>query len=180
MGKITYLCGMKITTKTKVTIENHYSSMFSYENWREDISYLATELNVFIDSNSREYSNPIENKTTAEDFKHSISVVAKGYSKGEWIDYTIRYNKDEVRSKESKLYLEELIEQLKRSFTHKHDYFVTKTEVTPVNGKDFESEPIDYTSFCINNVEFPEKEDIERAYLEHYGKDFDIIDFNID
>ena len=77
-------------------------------------------------------------------------------------------------------FFEELIEELKKSFTHMNDYWVAKTEQEEINGKKFNAEPHEYTSFYIRHIEFPDKEDVLKEYVERYGEDFDECIIDID
>ena len=61
-----------------------------------------------------------------------------------------------------------------------NDYWVEKFEQTEINGKKFNAEPHDHTSFCIRHIEFPEKEEVLEEYIEIYGKDFDESIIEID
>jgi len=164
-------------SKILIKIENDYFTSTSQEIWEEDIANLVTELDIVCTIRNDDFINVVEenNKTSTkdkEDYKKSITVYAKGYSQGDWQDYTIYY--DDYSDE-----LESLFNELKKTFTHKHDYFVSKYEVLTMNGKKYEGEAYDHTSFMISYVEFPGEKEITETYIENYGKDYDLIEFNI-
>lgn len=163
--------------KTIIKITNDYMSTLSYDTWREDIQYLIDEeLNVRVTTSNSRFINPCKSTEYNDtQFDTAITVTAKGYSQGDWQDYTIDYNKNEVDKK----YLDQLVKALERSFTHQNDYQVEKFEQTEINGKKFNAEPHDFTSFCVTDVEFPDEEDVLNAYQEIYGKDYNKVIINI-
>jgi hypothetical protein len=71
------------------------------------------------------------------------------------------------------MYFSNLVKHLEREFTHQNDYIVKKYEQTEIDGKIFNSEPYDYTCFYIDDIEFPNNEDIIKEYIGLYGEDFD-------
>jgi len=76
--------------------------------------------------------------------------------------------------------LNQLKDLLSKTFTHQNDYLVTKYEEEIINNKVFKSEPIDYTTFCINYIEFPSEEEVIKEYQNWYGIDYDKVEVNID
>ncbi len=166
--------------KTIIKITNDYNSQLSYDERNEDINCIVNDgLDCFCEVRNNEFTNIVEEQknyfSVKEDYKNKTIVEAKGYSQGEWQTYILYHNVEEDDND-----LQWLIEELKKSFTHMNDYWVEKFEQTEINGKKFNAEPHDYTSFCIRHIEFPEKEDVLKEYVEIYGEDFDecIIEIN--
>lgn len=163
--------------KTIIEISKDYNSGYCYQTKVEDINYLVNELDVFCETKNRNFINIIEEEkryhSEKQYYKNKIIINAKGYSQGEWQDYILYYNKEEIKTLKDKSYLENIVIHLERTFTHQNDYIVKKYEQTEIEGKIFNSEPYDYTNFYINYIEFPNNEDIMKEYTEIYGKDFD-------
>ena len=153
-----------------IKIDNDYFGN-SQDDYLEDINNLVSELDIYCTIKNNNFHNIVQGGED-QDWDKSITVSAKGYSQGEWQDYTIYYNND---TKE----LSQLVEQLKKTFTHKNDYSVNKYEVVKVGKREYTSEAYDYTAFTITNIEFPDKEDIITEYQSIYGKDYDRLEFNL-
>ena len=154
--------------KTIIKIKRDYRSGLSFDYWRE--IFTETETEFYIEIKNTNFMLPCENKHNKEYFENSKKINAIGYSQSDWQMYKIYFNG----------ILPEYIETaLKHTFTHRNDYFAEKYEQTEIDGKIFKSEILDCTSFCINCIEFPEEEDIEQAYIEINGKDFDEIKIQI-
>jgi len=166
--------------KTVLRITKDYYSSLSYEDFREEINYLVNELNIFCEIKNNNYINIIEEQknysSSIEEYKNKISISAIGYCQSEWQEYTLYYNETELNTPQMKMYFSSLLDQLQKSFTHFNDYFCEKYERTEIDGKTFNSEPFDYTSFYIRYIEFPSKEDIIEEYMAIYGEDFDILE----
>jgi flagellin-like hook-associated protein FlgL len=158
--------------KTVIEITNDYYSNNSYDYYKEELQELYSQIDVLVTVANNDYNNLLESDKDKEDYKHTLQVDAKGYSQSEWQTYTIYYNDNED--------LEYLVSLLEKSFTHFNDYIVSKFESQEINGKEFSAEPHDYTNFSISNIEFPEKEDVLKAYTDMYGKDYDKVIVNID
>jgi len=153
--------------KTILKIENDYNSNLSFDYWKEIFS--ETDFKFYIESVNKSFYLPIENEHEKQQFKNCKIIEAKGYSQSDWQTYKIYFNGE----------LPEYIETaLKRTFTHKNDYTVSKYEQAEINGKIFNAEPHDYTIFCIEHIEFPNENDIINEYNNIFGKDYDkyIID----
>ena len=165
--------------KTIIEINKDYQSNLSYDIFKEEINYLVNEIDVFCEVKNDKYTNIVEEEKNylgyKEDYKNKTIVNAIGYSQGEWQEYILYHNLDENND-----ILKTLIEELKKSFTHFNDYIVEKYEQEEINGKKFNSDTFDYTSFYIRHIEFPKKEDILKEYLEIYGKDYDEVIINLD
>tara|TARA_B110000211_G_C13857490_1_gene454980 strand:+ start:214 stop:729 length:516 start_codon:yes stop_codon:yes gene_type:complete len=162
--------------KTIIEISTDHNSDFCYQRKIEDINYLVNELNVFCESRNSGYTNIIEEEKTynseKQDYKNKIIISAKGYSQSDWQDYTLYYNENELSTPQKRMYFSRLVKHLEETFTHQNDYIVTKYEQTEIGGKIFNSEPFDYTNFCIDCIEFPNNEDIIKEYIDIYGEDF--------
>lgn len=167
--------------KTVIRITNNYQSDDAHREWKEDISYFVNEelkpLQA-VTGNNR-FQNVVEDvkdySVEESELENVSTVVAKGYVQGDWQEYTIYHNQDREDEKFVKF-----LELLKRSFTHKNDYWVEKFERTGIDGKTFDAQPHDHTSFSITHIEFPSEEDVLKEYQDIYGKDFDEYEINID
>lgn len=163
--------------KTIVRITNDYNSGISHDYFMDDIAYHVNELNIFCDIENSNFINIVEQHKSyidsKEDYKNKTIVKAIGYSQSDWQEYVIYHN---YKSNE----LDDLIKVLKKTFTHKNDYIVEKFYRTVINGKTFDSEIEDCISFSVNNIEFPDKEDIKKAYISSEVSDFNEIEINID
>jgi len=161
----------------KIVIENDYYGEGSNMSYHDEIDYFVNEMNIFAEIRNNNYNNIIEEakrySSDKEDYDSHIVVGSKGYSQGDWQDTIIYYNKDEVSEND----LSNLTLLIERMFTHKHDYSVTKYSVIEYNNKKYETIE-DYTSFCITNTEFPNKEDIMKEYDAIYGEDYDLFEIN--
>jgi len=170
--------------KTLLIIEKDNFSNLSYDMFIEDINYLVNELNIYCEVKNKDYLNIVEQEkryqSSIEDYKNSIAIEAKGYSQSEWQTYILHYNDDELISSMQKNYFESLLNQLKRSFTHFNDYLCQKYEYIEINGKKYiENESFDTCGFVIENIEFPNEEEVKQEYISMYGIDFDTIEINI-
>ena len=165
--------------KTVIKITNDYNNTLSHDYFKEEINYLVNEIDVFCEIRNNSFINNVEEvkrySSSKEDYKNKTIFSATGYSQSEWQDFTLYHNlKDDNKD------LISLINELSRSFTHNNDYIVEKFEQEEINGKVFNSEIEDYTSFCIRHIEFPEEGEVLNGYLAIYGKDFDISIVKID
>ena len=162
---------------TIIEISKDYDSDFCYQTKVEDINYLVNELDVFCELRNSNYINIIEQEkrynSEKEDYKNKIIINAKGYSQSEWQDYILYYNENELSTPQKRMYFSNLVKHLEREFTHQNDYIAKKYEQTKIDGKIFNSEPFDYTCFYIDDIEFPNNEDIIKEYIGLYGEDFD-------
>ena len=168
--------------KTLVRIsEDNYSDQ-AYQDWKETIRYLVNELDLKIEASNNQYFNTpqkLQRYEPREKYGSKEVIEAIGYSKGKWQRWTIHYNKSELDTKEKKALFSQLVEELQKTFTHQHSYFVEKFEYVEVDGKKFvEESSFDCTCFSIRHTEFPENQDIIKEYLAIYGEDFDLIEVN--
>jgi hypothetical protein len=147
-------------TTIKATIKNDYNSEDAYKFWKDDIRYFINLLDVNVIQNNINYQDSFNDKTKAkEDYKNKKTINAIGYSKGDYLDYIIYYNKV---SKEQKEDFKQLKTLLSRAFTHKNNYKIKTKEVLTIDGKIFETENTENFYFVIDYIEFPNKEDIEK------------------
>ena len=162
--------------KIFLKIEADYFSGNAHEYYMEGIDELVNEINIFCVVKNNRYNNVVEDlkrySSEIEDFTKNVVVSAKGYSQGDWQDYTIYYN-DYCSS------LDNLTKILKKTFTHQNDYIVKKYEVITVDGEEYTSDVIDSTIFSITDIEFPETKDIIAEYSFMYGFDYDKIEVEI-
>ena len=166
--------------KTVIRITNDYQNDGAYRQYIEEIDNLVNvEVNCYCEIANNDYINVIEQQkryaTTKDEFKNVTVVEARGYSQGDWQQYTV-YHDLEDDSKE----LGWLVGELKNSFTHMNDYQVEKFEREEINGKNFDAEPHDYTALPIRHTEFPDKDDVLKEYNEIYGEDYDECIIEID
>lgn len=170
--------------ETIIRITNDYNSDLSYEYFKEYIKNLVNELNIYCEVENKNFVNIVEQEkrytSNIEDYKNSTVIKATGYHQSDWQIYTLYYNQNEIKTPGNKAAFNELINQLERSFTHFNDYFVEKFERQTINGKVFNSEIIDCTSFVIDNIEFPTEEDIISSYNDIYGIDYDEYILEVD
>lgn len=166
--------------KTVIRISTNYSGEQSYQDRDDSIYNIVNEgIEVHCEIANNRMINIVEEiknySTNRDDFKNKTTVSAIGYVQSEWQDYELYHNEEDGSND-----LELLIEELKKTFTHHNNYFVEKFEREEINGKNFDSEPHDYTFFHIRHIEFPDKEDVLKEYIDIYGKDYDevIIEIN--
>lgn len=169
-------------TKVKVTIENDYNSQHSHDSWIEEISEFVNNQDtspiVAVTQNNR-LNNVIEDaknyNTDIATLNKCFTVIAKGYSQAEWQETKV-WHKEGLTKKD----IEYLTNLLQRQFTHKNDYWISKSDVITQDGRKYESEVYDCTPLTIDYIEFPEEKDIIKAYNESYGIDYDILEVNVD
>ena len=170
--------------KTIIKITNDYNSDLAYQLKVDDVNCIVNEISVLCETKNNNYINLIEQEkrysSEKEDYKNKIIIEAKGYSQSEWQTYTLYYNEKELKTPQHRMYFSDLIQNLERSFTHHNDYSVEKFEQTKIDGKIFNAEAHDYTSFCITHTEFPKNNDIIEEYKAIYGTDYDTYIINND
>ena len=168
--------------KTIIKISKDYYSDLAYQSKVDDVNMIVNEIDVLCEIKNDKFINLIEQEqrysSEKEDYKNKIVIEAKGYSQSDWQTYTLYYNEKDLKTPMHKMYFSDLIQHLERSFTHNNDYLVEKYEQTEIDGKIFNAEAHDHTSFCIIHTEFPENNDIIEEYKAIYGTDYDtyIID----
>ena len=160
--------------KIVIRISEDIMSDEAYTRWREDIDYIVSEIDVDCIISNKRFNNTI-GYDGSRPYESKKIVTARGYCQSEWQEYTLLHNGLECE----KDLLDMLANLLSKTFTHNNNYYVEKFERTEIDGKVFNSEPHDFTSFCITDIEFPEKEDIINAYLHEYGKDYDEVEFSL-
>lgn len=158
------------------SIEQDFISQNAWYMYLEDVQNLYKyELGekVFITHENRslaglgiaELDSNVEEEQL-EEYDSKTIVTAKGYSQGDWEEYTLYYNEAELSEQELET-LEILKVELSKLYTHKNDYSVTALEVREIDGKQW-STPYEVENglFSITHVEFPEDEDIVQAFKE--------------
>tara|TARA_S200002703_G_scaffold10590_1_gene9916 strand:- start:2357 stop:2860 length:504 start_codon:yes stop_codon:yes gene_type:complete len=166
--------------KTIIKITNDYMSENSHNEFISNIDSIINDgIEVFCEIKNNRMTNIVEEQKNyifnKEDAKNKTVVEAKGYSQSEWQTYILHHNAEESNND-----LQLLVEELKKSFTHMNDYWVVKFEQIEIDGKKFNGDPQDFTSFCIRHIEYPDKEDVLKEYVEIYGEDFDEYIIKID
>lgn len=171
---------MSNKTQIKLTIENDYNSNLSHQLKTESIQNLLTELDLFCEVSNHNFYNIIKelqpNKTYKDDYKDSLIVNAKGYYQGDWQEYKIFYNKKDTNIKT----LNCLVDELEKSFTHEHDYIAKVNELIIINDKTYIGNNAEYYSFYINDIEFPNQNDVLNEFNYIYGIKYDILEIDID
>ena len=166
--------------KTVIRIGVEYMSNGAFEEWKEEIEYIVNnEVDVEVEVENDRYVNVVKEVCTRDlsgEYDSLTRVQATGYSQGDWQAYKVRYKSED----EDNPHFKALLVLLERSFTHKHDYSVQKFMRTEVDGVVFNAEPHDYTWFSITDVEFPDKEDVLKAYQYQYGEDYDEVELDLD
>ena len=170
--------------KTILRITKDDFSELSYDLFIEDINYLVNELNLFCEIRNNKFNNIVEDNkrylSSQSEYKDKLIVEARGYSQSDWQEYTLYYNESELKTSQQKNYFESLVTQLERSFTHFNDYSCELFEREEIDGKVFDADPHDWTTFCIDDIEFPDEEDVKQRHNEIYGENHDeiIIEIN--
>lgn len=166
--------------KTVIRISRDHHGDGAYRCFVDEINYLVNEeVNCYCEVADNSFINIVEqekNYATSEgEFANKTIVDAIGYYQGEWQRYTIHHNLEQDNDA-----LHRLVCELRKSFTHMNSYIVEKFERTEINGKNFDAEPHDYTTFSIRHIEFPDEQDVLVEYTDIYGVDYDecIIEIN--
>jgi len=166
--------------KTVIRITPDYQSTGAYDDFIEQVGILVNEyVDVHCELSNTKFINVVAEQqlkqVDSKSFKNTTTFSATGYSQSDWQEYTLRYN-----CEDDNMYLLQLIEELKKSFTHMNDYSVEKFERVEIEGTVYDAEPHDVTSIYIRDIEFPEDKEIVKAYTDCYGKDYDevIVDVN--
>ena len=168
-------------TKTKITIENDYNGTLSYELSNENIEYLLTKLDLYCEVSNNRLINIVEDlqKTTSynckSDYTDKLIVNATGYNQSDWQKYILYYNKKET----NKDYLKQLVDLLEKSFTHQNNYIAYITELIEIDNKFYSNENTECFGFCINEIEFPESENVIKEFNDQFGIEYDIIECNL-
>ena len=165
--------------KTIIRISNDNTGDTAYNEFCDEIYYLVNDADIEVEcevKNDR-YNNIVEEKknysTVGTKFKYKTEVNAKGYSQGDFQTYILYHNVEKDNET-----LQRLAEELKKSFSHLNSYYVEKFERVEVDGKNFDAEPHDMTWFAIRDIEFPDNDDVLKAYQEIYGTDYDEVIIN--
>jgi len=165
-------------TKKTLTIKRDYNSNDAYDLFKEDINYLANELNVFCKIENNDFANIVEDEkrynSCKEDYQYSKTIICKGYVQSEYQVYKIYYNKFEIDTKLKREYLNKLFELLQNSFTHfNSNYYFEVRETITLNGIEYDSKPLENGYYSVYNCEFPTKEQIYSEYDSIYSNEFE-------
>lgn len=169
-------------TLLRITEDNYNDIANNY--YTEDINYLVNELNIYCNIENNNYIDIVEQEkryvSYKGDYSNKKTITAKGYCQGDWQEFTVHYNESDLDTSQKRVYFRSLVESLERYFTHKNQYFCDLYEYVESNGKKFISEePFDSTTLVIDNIEFPNKDEIKQFYINTYGENFDEIEINI-
>jgi len=165
--------------KTIIEIKNNYDGDGAYHEFIDEVSFFVNEIELHCEVSNDRFTNIVEQQknyfTDKSKFKHKTVVEAKGYSQGDWEEYTIFHNEP----KDSTM-LQGLVDELEKTFTHMNDYVAEVYEQTEVDGKIFNAEPHEHIYFSIRHTEFPEKDDVLSEFDSLFGLEYDEITINID
>lgn len=165
--------------KTIVEIKSDYDADGAYHEFIDEVSFLVNEIELHCEVSNDRFTNVVEQRKNyfvdKSKFKNKTIVEAKGYSQGDWQEYTLYHNEP----KDSAI-LQSLVDELEKTFTHMNDYIAEIYEQTEVDGKLFNAEPHDYIHFSIRHTEFPEKDDVLGEFESLYDLEYDEIIINID
>ena len=154
--------------KNIARISRDYNSQLSDDIWNEDLNEYIQSLDVFIETNNRQFSiDTIRNqRKTIDEFDitnegdaQCISLDAKGYVQSEWESYWVYYK---CTDKE----VSPLIEHLKKTFTHRNDYLLENVEEL-ITGH---SKVVDRCVINVDYPEFPELKDIVKVIEDNLAK----------
>ena len=154
--------------KNIARISRDYHSQLSDDIWNEDLNEYIQSLDVFIETNNRQFSiDTIRNqRKTIDEFDitnegdaQCISLDAKGYVQSEWESYWVYYKctDEEVNP---------LIEHLKKTFTHRNDYLLENVEEL-ITGH---SKVVNRCVINVDYPEFPELQDIVKVIEDNLAK----------
>ena len=154
--------------KNIARISQDYNSQLSDDIWNEDLNEYIQSLDVFIETNNRQFSiDTIRNqRKTIDEFDitnegdaQCISLDAKGYVQSEWESYWVYYKctDEEVNP---------LIEHLKKTFTHRNDYLLENVEEL-ITGH---SKVVNRCVINVDYPEFPELQDIVKVIEDNLAK----------
>lgn len=151
----------------KITITTDNDNFLVWEDYKEHAQYLFDEIktNVHIEQKGNNYQKLIHSEDAHDSYKYHMDISAKGYIQCDWLDFKLYYDDYDD------LYLQLLIDHLKKYFTHKNSYLAEVCEVETINGKTFVSEDKEYFGFHIDHVEFPSEDDVKKMYIDSFGID---------
>ncbi len=152
---------MKTLVKIEATYDGH-----SHEMKLEDIQEAISGIDLYCETSNKRFIDIVNKKVgEKDDYYYQEVIQAKGYSQGEWQTYNIYHSEDDI---------DRLRTLLERTFTHENDYIASLYHYTEINDVRFVAEDcFDRTMFSVDDIEFPEKEDIIKRYEEIEGKNYD-------
>jgi len=153
--------------KTIIKVKPDYDSSLAWELYKEFLQTISEDQNIHVTNKNSDFLNVLPTDGYKEDYKNQITIECNGYVQSEWDTYTIWYNKltDDIKL---------LAEELKKVFTHKNEYYLQEIEELESG----HSKVIDTYGLVISNVEFPDKEDIEKEIKEQYDLKYDELIIN--
>jgi hypothetical protein len=161
--------------KIRVVIERDYSSNTSWDLYVDNLKYLLEGLDVKIENTNPRNTNILKDQNNYKkrsEYKGYLKANPKGYSQGEWDEYTIYF--DYTKDDEEFARIEDIIEELERLYTHKNDYQV---KIVEYNNEGY-SKVVGVEHISITQIEFPEEEDLIKE-LDEMGCEYDEIQFNL-
>jgi len=161
--------------KTKLVVWNDYDSDCSWELYKDNLHDLLDGLDVRVENKNDRNVNVLEKVNShikASEYKHYLNVYCQGYSQGDWDEYKIYFDYDEGFVEERSR-IEDVIEELRKLYTHKNDYRVEQIEVLDSGHK----KTLNNFFFPILNVEFPNNSDI-KYLIDEEMIEYDEIEYN--
>ena len=160
--------------KTIIKVKPDYDSSLAWELYKEFLQTISEDQDIHVTNKNSDFLNVLPIEITGKgyradkpDYKNQLTIECRGYSQGDWDTYTIYYNEltDDIKL---------LAEELKKIFTHKNEYYLQEIEELESG----HSKVIDTYGLVISNVEFPDKEDIEKEIKEQYNLKYDELIIN--
>ena len=153
--------------KTIIKVNPDYNSSLAWELYKEFLQTISEDQDIHVTNKNSNYLNVLPTDGDEDDYINTITIECTGYVQSEWDTYTIYYNEltDDIKL---------LAEELKKIFTHKHEYYLQQIEELESG----HSKVIDTYGLVISNVEFPDKEDIEKEIKEQYNLKYDELIIN--
>lgn len=143
--------------KTVLRITPDHDTDIVYSQRVDDINYLVNELDVYCEIRNNHYINIVEEEkrysSDEENYTDSIRINATGYSQSEWQEYKLYFNSEDIKSQQEKIYFDQLVQYLERTFTHLNQYFCELYHKTEINGEEFTSSPFECYSLTLTETE---------------------------
>lgn len=167
---------METTKKKIVKIFRDYNSDICYDMFCDEVKMILEESKgkLFCEVSNNKFENIVQKynpNKNKDGLNNKTKVTANGYSQEEWQEYTIYYS-DDFSLKD----LEQLCNELKKSFTHFNDFTCHDYEEIEVDGNKFRSEILDVGSLQIRHIEFPDRSEVIECYNYIYGREYDEIE----
>lgn len=168
--------------KNLLRIERDNYNDIAQMDFTDEINYLVNELNIYCEQTNNNYINIVEQEkrysSSKEEYDSIIEVSSIGYSQGDYINYIIHYNKEDLKDKKVLSVFNQLNKVLSNTFTHyNNQYTCSLYEYTVINNKTFiNEEPIDTNCIVLTHIEFPEDNDIIEEYNNIFGLNYNEIE----